>query len=328
MQSNLTWMAAEVAALRDLTPTVREFLIRPREGDVVPHTPGAHLQVEVQGASGQWQTRSYSLVGEPDDQGWRIAVKRLDDGRGGSRAMWRLQVGDALRVGTPQNHFGLDLAAPGYLLVAGGIGVTPLVGMAQRLAAVAARRGVPLAMLYGARHADEFAYRDLLQAALGDRLSLCEGRAAMDLAAAIAALPGGGQLYACGPAPMLAALQRAWQDAGRPPADLRFETFGSGGRLGAQPFRVRVPRHGLEIEVPTDRSLLDCLEAAGVQVLSDCQRGECGLCAMEVLAVDGEIDHRDVFLSAEEKRDGRRLCACVSRAVGTLTLDSAWRAGS
>jgi ferredoxin len=92
-----------------------------------------------------------------------------------------------------------------------------------------------------------------------------------------------------------------------------------------QAFEVRIPRHELSIQVPAESSLLEALEAAGVQTLWDCRRGECGLCAMDVLAVDGEIDHRDVFLSEQEKREGRRICACVSRAVGSITLDSAWR---
>ena len=111
-------------------------------------------------------------------------------------------------------------------------------------------------------------------------------------------------------------------------ADLRFETFGSSGRLATQSFQVRIPRHDLAITVPADCTLLEALDAAGVQTLSDCKRGECGLCAMDVISVDGEIDHRDVFLSEHEKKSTTRICACVSRAVGTLTLDSAYRADS
>lgn len=326
MKSDLQWMQAQVVALRDVTPTVREFTLRPDADFVAAHEPGAHLQVQVMTEQGRVQTRSYSLVGEGDGSCWRIAVKRLDDGRGGSRAMWRLAVGDRLQVSAPQNHFPLDLAAPGYLLVAGGIGITPLVLMAQRLGALAQRRGVPVAMLYGARHAGEFGYLDTLRDALGETgVQAHEGAAPIDFDAAIAALPPGGQLYTCGPVPMLEAVKRAWAAAGRPLADLRFETFGSSGRLATQAFTVRIPRHDLSITVPADCTLLDALDAAGVQTLSDCKRGECGLCAMDVLAVDGEVDHRDVFLSPHEKQATTRICACVSRAVGTLTLDSAYR---
>ena len=326
MKSDLQWMQAQVVALRDVTPTVREFELRPDGGFAATYEPGAHLQVQVMTAHGKVQTRSYSLVGEGDGRCWRIAVKRLDDGRGGSLAMWQLSVGDRLQVSAPQNHFALDLSAPGYLLVAGGIGITPLVLMAQRLGAHAKRSGVPVTMLYGARHAGEFGYLPHLQDALGEGVSAHEGSAPIDFAAAIAALPPGGQLYTCGPVPMLEALKRAWHAAGRPIEDLRFETFGSSGRYATQPFQVHIPRHDLTITVPADCTLLEALDAAGVQTLWDCKRGECGLCAMDVLAVDGQIDHRDVFLSEHEKASTTRICACVSRAVGTLTLDSAYRA--
>jgi len=328
MRSDIHWAPAKVVAARDLTPTVREFEIRPDSGMVSPHEPGAHLQLQVlvgQPGAGRIQTRSYSLIGEPDGQAWRIAVKRLDDGRGGSLAMWRLAAGDRLLVSEPQNHFALDLTAPGYLLVAGGIGITPLVLMAQRVAALGARDGRPVRMLYGARSADELAYLPQLQAALGQRIEAHVGGAAIDFAGAIGALPAGAQLYTCGPVPMLEAVKRAWSAAARPLADLRFETFGSSGRLPTQAFDVRIPRHDLTLHVPADSTLLDTLDAAGIQTIWDCKRGECGLCAMDVLGVDGEIDHRDVFLSEHEKASGQRICVCVSRAVGTLTLDSAWR---
>ncbi len=337
MRLDARWLPARIAARRDLTPTVREFEIAPESGVAVAHEPGAHLQVQVlvgapgtpgaAGAAGggRVQTRSYSVIAEPNGRTWRIAVKRLDDGRGGSLAMWRLATGDRLLVAEPQNHFGLDATAPGYLLVAGGIGITPLVFMAQRLAVLAERNGVPVRMLYGARSVEELAYLPALQEALGPHVQAHTGRAPIDFAAAIAALPPGGQLYTCGPVPMLEAVKRAWARAGRPQADLRFETFGSSGRLPTQAFEVRIPRHGMTITVPADGTLLEALDAAGVQTLWDCRRGECGLCAMDVLAVDGEIDHRDVFLSAHEKAQDQRICACVSRAVGVLTIDSAWR---
>lgn len=319
MKATEVWSEATVEALRALTPTVREFTLRP-SGGALPAAPGSHLPVQLP-VRGRAQTRCYSLIGPPQDGCYRIAVKRLDGGRGGSLAMWELAAGQRLAVGEPQNHFPLDLGAPAHLLVAGGIGVTPLVWMAQALAA----RGAVVHMLYGARSRHELAYFDTLQAALGDRLQarLSGQGERIAFGPAIAALPPGGRLVVCGPAPMLDAARQAWSAAGRAPADLRFETFGAGP--AAEPFRVRVPRHAVEITVPADCSLLDALERAGVQTLSDCRRGECGLCAVDVLAVDGRIDHRDVFLGPAEKAANRRLCACVSRAVGTLTLDSAFR---
>ena len=338
MKAAQNWMQATIVAVRDLSPTVRELEIRPLDGAPLSYPPGAHLQIQVmvhagvleqaQVQGGKLQTRFYSLTGTPRPDAWRIAVKRIDDGRGGSKAMWRLAAGDRLMVSEPQNFFPLDLTAPGYLLVAGGIGITPLVGIAQRLAAHARAAGVPVRMLYGARSADELVFEAALRQAFEgtqDALQTFTGPAPIDFATEIAALPNGAQLYTCGPVPMLEALKLAWSDAGRPIADLRFETFGSSGRLPTQPFRLKLPRHGIDIMVPPDVTLLDALEQAGVPTISDCRRGECGLCAMDVLAVQGEIDHRDVFLSAHEKTAGQRICVCVSRVAGEITLDSAWR---
>jgi vanillate O-demethylase ferredoxin subunit len=281
------------------------------------------LQLEVL-IKGSPHIRSYSLVGEPDGHTYRIAVKRLAQGRGGSMAMWELPVGARLRVSAPQNHFPLDFNAPAYLLVAGGIGITPLLRMAHTLAQRYAAGGRPVRMLYGARKVDELAFMTELEKQLGEHLHTVVG-AAIDFSAEIAALPEGSQMYVCGPAPMLDAARSAWLAAGRPEADLRFETFGSSGASAPQAFRVQIPRHGLDITVPADCSLLEALEQAGIEQLYDCQRGECGLCALDVLALDGTIDHRDVFLSTHEKQQNTRLCACVSRVVGSVTLDSSWR---
>jgi vanillate O-demethylase ferredoxin subunit len=238
-------------------------------------------------------------------------------------ALWCLGEGDRLRISAPHNHFSLDLTAPAYLLVAGGIGITPLVLMAQTLA----HRGADVQMHHGARTSEELAFAPLLKALLGNRFktySADQGEL-MDFDMAIAALPAGGQLYFCGPAPMLDAARRAWAAAGRPAVDLRFETFGSSGRFAPEAFRALVPRQHVDVTVAEDESLLDALENAGVQSLSHCRRGECGLCAMTVLALDGDIDHRDVFLSDAEKQENKRLCICVSRVRGTVTLDAAYR---
>lgn len=319
MRSSPNWTEARVEAVCDLTPTVREFRLQPA-GETLAYAPGSHLQVEVP-VAGQPLLRMYSLVGLSDGRGYRIAVKRLDEGRGGSRAMWRLGVGDRLRVSDPQNHFPLALDAPATLLVAGGIGITPLVAMAESLAG----RGAPLRMLYGVRCEAELTYVSALRTLLGDALHTAIG-SRIDFAAEIAALPRGAQMVICGPAPMLEAARLAWKDAGRPGADLAYETFGNSGHFAPQAFRVQIPRHRLDITVPADGSLLEALESAGVQTLSDCKRGECGLCALDVLDVHGTIDHRDVFLSAQEKAGNQRICACVSRVVGSVTLDSAYRA--
>jgi ferredoxin len=318
MKISQTWADAHVQSLRDLTPTVREFTIRPA-GGAMAHAPGSHLQVQLL-VGGQPQMRSYSLVGEPDGEAYRIAVKRLDDGKGGSLAMWQLAQGDRLRVSEPQNHFSLAWDAPAYLLVAGGIGITPLVGMARALAA----RGAPVRMLYAARSGRSWPMPTPCALPWAMRCTPAWARAST--------LPPKSLCWRPAPSCTCAAPRPCWtqhggpgKPPGRPEADLRYETFGSSGRFAPQAFRVQIPRHALDITVPAGCSLLDALEGAGVQTLSDCRRGECGLCAMDVVAVDGTIDHRDVYLSEHERQANSRICACVSRVVGSVTLDTAWR---
>jgi ferredoxin-NADP reductase len=322
MRNNQDWHPATVRAHRDLSATVREFEIRP-EGGVKPWSVGSHLDVRVE-VDGREETRSYSLVGLPGDEAYRIAVKRAQPSRGGSRFMWSLETGSELSIGEPNNHFELSFKAPQFLLVAGGIGITPIVGMAQMLAA----RGANVQMRYAVRNAAELVYGDRLRSALGDRLqTFCsDAGERLDIAAEIAALVPRAQLLACGPITLLDALREAWASAGRAAADLRFETFGNSGRFEARPFWVELPRHGLRLEVPAERSLLDVLNEAGVETLYDCRRGECGLCAVDIVSAIGSIDHRDVFFSVHEKQSNQRLCACVSRVHGGgVVLDSAYR---
>jgi vanillate O-demethylase ferredoxin subunit len=319
-----SWTTATVARTVERTPTVREIELV-IEGEAPTWTPGSHVDVRVQVGNRQ-DARSYSLVGLPDGRALRIAVKRLDDGRGGSSYMHSLTPGARIAVARPENHFELDLTCVDTLLIAGGIGVTPLVSMAQRLS----ERGGRVAMCLAARVPEELAFAAELRDVLGDRLRtfVSQKGERLDFASEFARLPAGAQVYLCGPVPMLEAARAAWDATGRPRADLRFETFGSSGRFAAQPFRVRVPRHGVDVVVPADCSVLDALEAAGIDVLSDCRRGECGLCALDVVQVEGQLDHRDVFLSAAEKQHAKKFCTCVSRVAGqgaTLVLDSAYR---
>ena len=320
MRQSDHWDWLTVVETRLLTPTIREFTLKTPW--TAPSAPGEHIDVEAI-IDGQPDIRSYSIVGA-DGPLRRIAVKAAPESRGGSRYMWTLEPGARLKARAPSNDFELSLGAPAYLLIAGGIGVTPMVAMAERLA----QRGAKARMLYAVRTPDELAYADVLTAALGEAFEPVieneTGRA--DLAAAFATLPEGGEAYICGPIGMLDAARRLWAASGRPRANLRFETFGSSGRYANAPFTVRVPRLGVEAIVPENRSLLEVLEELGVGVLADCRRGECGLCVVDVVERHGELDHRDVFFSPEQQAEGKGMCACVSRlAGGELTIEPAYR---
>jgi vanillate O-demethylase ferredoxin subunit len=124
------------------------------------------------------------------------------------------------------------------------------------------------------------------------------------------------EVYVCGPIRLMDALRRAWAEQALPGPNLRFETFGNSGAWAPEPFRVAIPALDREVVVGEDVSLLDALEDAGVEVMWDCRKGECGLCTLRVLGCDGRIDHRDVFLGDEQKEQATTLCACVSRVAG------------
>ena len=317
-----TWTPATLVATRDLTPEIREFLLCPENFTGAPYPVGSHIDIGVT-IGGQPAARSYSLVGEAGPDGYRIAVRRAPDSRGGSRYMWSLVPGARLNVTLPSSLFPIEWNRRHYCLIAGGIGITPLVGAAHALA----RRNAAFTLHYAVRSRGDAAYLDMLAAALGDRLVVHAGNEdrRLDLAAAFAALPADTMTLFCGPMRMLDAARHAWEAAGRAAADLRYETFGSSGLLPTEAFRVRLKDAGVEFTIPRDRSMLDVLNEAGHEVMSDCRRGECGVCAIDVVAVEGEIDHRDVYFSEHQKQESRKICACVSRARGVITVDTLHR---
>lgn len=317
-----TWTTAYVRSVHNITPTIRLFELVPAEGSPAQIPLGGHLNVTVM-IGERADTRSYSLIGPALPDAYRIAVKRNPESRGGSAYMWSLKEGSQLTISSPRSHFEIDFTRPDYLVIAGGIGITPLVGMVHALAHQVTRSGANMRMAYCARTGDELAFADDLRAILGDRLQTfvsSEGQR-LDLRAAVSTLALGGIAAVCGPLPLLDEARRIWRELGRPHADLRFETFGSSGALATGPFRLRIAHSGQEIVVPETQSILDALEATGIGVISDCRRGECGVCALDIVAVDGTVDHRDVFFSDHQKQENRKLCACVSRAVGTITID-------
>lgn len=323
MPEAIDWRSAKLLSTRDLTPDIRLFEIE-SSGDFVPPTPGSHINVVVQ-IGERPDVRSYSMIGPCADGLYRIAVKLLPDSRGGSRYMWSLAPGARMTISTPGNHFELGRGRPEYLLLAGGIGITPIYTMTLALAGT----GANFRLLYACRRRQDLAFGDELRERIGDRLQvfLDEDGRRVDFAAEIGRLAPGGEFYVCGPIGMLEAAKRHWRESGRPVDKLRFETFGNSGRFASEPFTVRIPRLGKVVEVPQNQTMLDALEAAGVDMIFDCRRGECGLCALPILETDGIVDHRDVFFSEEEKAAGNKLCTCVSRvAGGSITIDTPDRA--
>ncbi|MGI5163693.1 PDR/VanB family oxidoreductase [Spirillospora sp. CA-253888] len=274
-------------------------------GDLPGWRPGDHVDL----LFGDGLVRQYSLCGERTGGRWRVAVKR--EGPGSSHLHDHVREGDRLRVRGPRNHFPFE-PSPRYLFLAGGIGVTPILPMA----AAAEEAGADWTLLYCARDEAALAFRDEL-ARYGDRVRAQAGR--FDLDAVLAGPDPGTLVYCCGPEPMLAAVEE--RCASWPAGTLRTERFtaesvdGSGDAL-----TVELASSGLTVEVPADRSILECLEKAGVQVLSSCREGTCGTCETGVL--EGVPDHRDAVLTEEERACGEFMMVCVSRAATPrLVLD-------
>ncbi|MFK4271758.1 PDR/VanB family oxidoreductase [Streptomyces milbemycinicus] len=306
------WVARDVVELR---------LIRPAGGALPSWEPGAHVELTL--PSGL--RRAYSLCGDvADTESWTVAVHRVPNGRGGSREIHDTAlVGRELEVRGPVNRFPL-VPAEGYLLLAGGIGITPLLPMARELTT----RGLPWRLVLGARDRSRLAYTEELVALGGDRVLLVpQDEAGLpDLAAELAASPPTHAVYACGPQPMLdavTALCRA-ADPVRTPRLERFAPADSGlpERSGSQSdeFEVVLRRSGLRTTVPADRSVLDVVREKLPDVPYSCEEGYCGSCETSVTA--GIPDHRDTVTDPSERPTATTMMICVSRSASpVLELD-------
>lgn len=304
-----------VRSVERLAEDVVGLVLEAPDGSALPRwSPGAHIEIECGDPD---RARAYSLCSDPEETGsWRIAVLREPRGRGGSAWIHdEVRPGTILRVRGPRNRFPFDEAFSGPILfLAGGIGVTPLLPMAARVRAL----GRDYRFIYCGRSRARMAFLEELRAAHGPRLELAvsEEGTRLDLEALVASLADGVRIWACGPIRMLDALERLLE--GRPEGTLTTERFAAqASRLDPsreRAFAVELAHTGLTLEVPPDRTLLEVLRAANVDLPSDCEEGLCGTCEVEVL--EGEVDHRDAVLSRAERAQNRKMMACCSRAAG------------
>lgn len=302
---------------RRLADGVLELGLRAPDGAELPEwDPGAHVTVTLPNGT----TRDYSLCGDPAERTeWTIAVLRERESRGGSAHVHeRLRVGDLLTVDGPRNNFPLQ-QADSYLLIAGGIGVTPVKAMAERLAATAAE----WSLLYCGRSYEAMAYLPELSRVAGDRLRVhCDDQQGgpPDLDAVFRGLDAGVHVYCCGPEPLLQAVEQRLTE----PAVLHIERFRAAepaaGSESDATFDVVCAGSGKRVTVAPGVSIVDALAEAGTEVTTSCREGICGTCETKVLA--GEPDHRDSVLADDEQRDGETMMLCVSRCrSGELQLD-------
>lgn len=291
-----------VAGLVDSGPVRTLTLVAPDGAPLPGYVPGSHVVVECGG-----RANAYSLLGDGvAPREYRLSVLHRPDGVGGSRWLHERQVGDRLQVSAPRSAFPPVAAATQHLLIAGGIGVTPLLSHAR----AAERWGRPYTLLYRYRSG---AHLSELRQLCGPRLVELTERAgfARALSAALTRQPLGAHLYVCGPAGFTESVLAAAADAGWPAVRLHAERFSADVLDAGRPFRVRVGDQAYD--VPSGVSLLETLERAGHTVPFRCRQGVCGECVLDV--VSGHVEHRDLYLSEAEKAAGNQMLPCVSRAA-------------
>ena len=313
---SLPRLGVRVGAVRDQTSRIREFELVGDGAELPPFEAGAHIEVAV----GEGVIRSYSLANDPRDANrYVIAVLREPDGRGSGWLHGTVQVGDRLEIAGPRNAFPLREEAAEHILVAGGVGITPIRSMIHRLQAI----GAPFRVIYCTRTAADTAYRAELLEAHGPCLLLHhdEGDAgrSLDLGAVLRDRPAGAHAYVCGPRGLIGAAKAA--TAHWPVGTVHVELFASPSSPSAaaseaegdQPFDVVLARSGLTLHVPADKSILEVVLAAGIKTPYVCREGWCGNC--ETALLGGKADHRDDILEDDQKAAQDTIHICISRAM-------------
>jgi len=288
--------------------------------DLEPFTAGSHIDLYLPNG----MVRSYSLVNDQRERHrYVIAINKEVAGRGGSRFLHdNLRVGDIVSVSRPRNNFALCEQAEHSILIAGGIGITPLLSMARRLDAL----GRSCELFYAARARHAAAFLDEIEA-LGSRgrlkvhLDFDDERSGrtFDLSAIVNHAPTQAHLYCCGPQPMLEAFEGTTAD--RPADQVHVEYFQAREAPAIEGgFDVRLERSNRTIAVEAGKTILEALLDAGIAANHACSEGVCGTCETRVL--EGIPDHRDQFLSKEEQASNKTMMICCSGArSGTLVLD-------
>ena len=314
--------AVTIPGGRQLTPSVRAFELRTADGSPLPAVvAGAHLDLPVRLADGTDSTRSYSIASSPHrSDAYEIAVQRESEGRGGSMAVHEdFRLGLRLNASMPRALFSLAETAHRAVLIAGGIGITPIKAMAHALVA----RGAAFELHYAVRSRAQAPFLGELVDAFGERVKVHakdEGQR-LDVQALMLGLGETDHVYVCGPWRLIDAVSAAAREAAVSAARVHAEKFSvERAKPGDREFVVHLVRSGKDLLVPKDRSILEVAEAQGVRVPASCRIGNCGTCATRVVA--GTPAHRDDVLTDAQKSDQRLMCVCVSRADGDeLTLE-------
>ncbi|MEX3007486.1 2Fe-2S iron-sulfur cluster-binding protein [Hoeflea sp. TYP-13] len=307
-----------------VTPQIRAITLAQENDEALPSfTAGSHIKVQLPDGG----ERPYSLVNADasseattDPASYQLGVRLEEDSAGGSRYMHGLKEGDAVTAIGPENQFGVTSENVGIVLIAGGIGITPIISMASELKA----KGQSFEFHYCGRTRNALAFVEPLAALCGDALTIhCDDEpdTAVDLAGLVTSVEPGSHIYVCGPRGMIEAVRERAHDCGFDKDHVHFELFSKHDeQVAGGSFEVEISSTGEVFTIPPDKSIIEVLEEAGVDLIYDCQRGDCGICQTDVL--EGIPDHRDVILTDDERAANDVMQICVSRAKSDrLVLD-------
>lgn len=319
------WLDATVVGVRDVATDIKEYQFEPVQGSFPPFNAGSHIDVKISASKGKEFVRQYSLCNSSNETDrYVIAVKKEQNGKGGSRALHQtVKVGDALQISNPRNLFPLSGNAQHYTLVAGGIGMTPIMAMALELNA----KGASFDFHICAQNQQSLAFaKQLSQLPFSDKIHvhLDDGDDAQRFTPknSIRKWREGSELYICGPSGFMKWVTSELKQADWPNQAIFSETFAPAKveTIENKPFEVELARSGKVLTVQPNEFLLDVLNANGCGVLCSCTQGVCGSCITPVLS--GEPEHRDAVLSDAERAQNNKMCVCVGRAKSSkLVLD-------
>jgi dimethylamine monooxygenase subunit B len=316
-----TEMVVRVAAIIQVADKVKRFRFERIDGHPMPiFSGGAHVVVGMRDGN-VLRRNPYSLMSSPTDaSGYEISVLRVEHSRGGSEFLHeKLKPGDQLTLSQPLNLFPLDQRGRKHIMMAGGIGITPFIAMMDQLA----HANQTFELHYAVRTRTHGAYWRELAAKYGAhrvKIYCDEEKLFIPTEAILGNQPLGTHLYVCGPAGMIKGVLGQARDFGWPNQNLHSEEFLA--PPPGKPFNVNLQKSGRTIEVHSHQSILEAVEAAGVDAPYLCRGGACGQCETNVIACNGALEHNDHFLELEDKASGRKIMICVSRINGSgVTLD-------
>ncbi|KIC38987.1 ferredoxin [Ruegeria sp. ANG-R] len=302
-------IAYEVVAATSETPDIRRIVMKPISPIPVVWRAGAHIRVNLP----EGGDRAYSLLRLPKMKAGHLAVGvlREPNSHGGSKYMHSLKAGDWIRLNNPANHFEVEDHDGPCLLIAGGIGITPILSMASDLS----RTDREFEVHYGGRAEGALAFVPEMQEICGDRLNLHydDQPNRMNLVEILENAPDNSHVYFCGPRGMVEAIISITENLGWDDERVHFEVFAANADTsGDTAFDIQIRSTGQVVKVASDKTIVEALEEAGLDPLYDCQRGDCGICQCKVH--EGEPEHRDVVLTKKERSSNSKMQICVSRS--------------